>query len=146
MVCLLIFVATVVAATSTLVTFLLFLHLLFLPVEQRAARPLRPCGNIFNLPNGTVSQVKAIPIHDTSARSGSGFCVCGSGMWAKKHKKKRNHSRNFNNSNASFASHARCSSGSKSIFRLANRMIYEDNRETHFRRMQTGTPHASSPH
>jgi len=88
MVCLLIFVATVVAATSTLVTFLLFLHLLFLPVEQRAARPLRPCGNIFNLPNGTVSQVKAIPIHDTSARSGSGFCVCGSGMWAKKHKKK----------------------------------------------------------
>lgn len=89
MVCLLIFVATVVAATSTLVTFLLFLHLLFLPVEQRAARPLRPCGNIFNLPNGTVSQVKAIPIHDTSARSGSGFCVCGSGMWAKKQKKKK---------------------------------------------------------
>jgi len=75
MLCLLIFVATVVAATSTLVTFLLFLHLFFLPVDmERAVPPLRPLRqNIFNLPNGTVSQVKAIPIHDTSTRSGCGF-------------------------------------------------------------------------
>jgi len=100
---------------------------------ERAEPPLRPLRqNIFNLPNGTVSQVKAIPIHDTSTRSGCGFWVC---VW---HVKKRNHSRNFNNSNASFASYVRKKAGNRYLDAMAaNRMIYGDNRETHFRRMQT---------
>jgi len=54
------------------------------------------------------------------------------------HVKKRNHSRNFNNSNASFASYVRKKAGNRYLDTMAaNRMIYGDNRETHFRRMQT---------